>query len=847
MTSDQSLPIEELRPLLKEALSVHSRLIISAPTGSGKSTQIPQMMLDDGALGDGEVVVLQPRRLAARMLAQRVAQERGVSLGGEVGYQIRFEKQISDQTRIRFVTEGILLRQLIQDPSLEGISAIIFDEFHERHLYGDITLGRALDLQAGCRPDLKLVVMSATLEAERLKEYLNPCADLVSKGRTFPVDVKHLTASEVDERLPIWDQAANAFSRYIQAGGKGDVLIFMPGAYEIDKTLQALRHESAAKGHILLPLHGELPNSQQDLAVSVHSQPKVVVATNVAETSLTIQGIELVIDSGLARIARYDPYRGMNTLLIEKISQASADQRAGRAGRTRPGTCVRLWTEREHDHRPAAELPEVRRLDLAEVLLSLKAAGVESLDAFRWLEPPDEQRLRDALNLLKDLGALDPEETITELGRQMLAFPLHPRYGRMLLAAQKLGCVYQAALIAALTQGRDLLIRKLDRSTRERREDLLGEQTVSDFFLLMRAWSYASQNQFNLSACKALGIHAQAARAVKPLLQHFLRIASKEGLDVEPRVVDDALIQKCLLLGFSDRLAIRLDRGTLRCELVHGRRGDLARESVVHGAELFVAAEIREIGRHDGEVQTLLSLATQVDINWLHEFFPDDFQTSAVVLWEPSMRRVVAAQQETFRGLMLSAKRLEPPPEAEAAALLASKVDEGELTLKCWDHRVEQWVLRLNWLSQTCPELELPILDDAGRRSILESICLGGFGYKDIKERPVMPWLKQWLNPAQQLLLDKHAPEKITLPSGKAPKLTYSAEASPYISMRIQELYEVDTLPRLAMQKVGLTVHILAPNMRPVQITQDLAGFWKEHYPAIKRELQRRYPKHTWR
>ncbi|MGA1015242.1 MAG: DEAD/DEAH box helicase, partial [Limisphaerales bacterium] len=259
MTSDQSLPIEELRPLLKEALSVHSRLIISAPTGSGKSTQIPQMMLDDGALGDGEVVVLQPRRLAARMLAQRVAQERGVSLGGEVGYQIRFEKQISDQTRIRFVTEGILLRQLIQDPSLKGISAIIFDEFHERHLYGDITLGRALDLQAGCRPDLKLVVMSATLEAERLKEYLNPCADLVSKGRTFPVDVKHLTASEVDERMPIWDQAANAFSRYIQAGGKGDVLIFMPGAYEIDKTLQALRHESAAKGHILLPLHGELP------------------------------------------------------------------------------------------------------------------------------------------------------------------------------------------------------------------------------------------------------------------------------------------------------------------------------------------------------------------------------------------------------------------------------------------------------------------------------------------------------------------------------------------------------------------------------------------------------------
>ena len=847
MNLPEQLPIEEVRQPLKAALQQSHRLILSAPTGSGKSTQIPQMLLDEGLIGEGEVVVLQPRRLAARMLATRVAQERQGPLGQEVGYQIRFEKVISSKTRIRFVTEGILLRQMIQDPMLKGVQAIVFDEFHERHLYGDITLARAMDLQSGSRPDLKILVMSATLETQRLSEYLQPCEVLNSEGRTYPVDIRYLKPGQMDSRDPVWDLAADAFGHYVRQGGRGDVLIFMPGGYEIQKTLQSLRLLSESKEYMLLPLHGELPMQEQDAAVSAYDHPKVVVATNVAETSLTIQGIELVIDSGLARIARYDPYRGMNTLLVEKISQASAAQRAGRAGRTGPGICMRLWSEREHEQRLSVELPEVKRLDLSEVILTLKAAGIKDLASFKWLEAPDTQRLKDALRLLTDLGALDAHQAMTSLGKQMLAFPLHPRYARMLLAAQELGCVYQAALIAALTQGRDLLIRKVDRSTREHREALLGDQSVSDLFLLMRAWSYASQNKFQLNACKALGIHAQSARTVKPLLEHFLRIAKSEGLDIEPRVVEDAAIQKCMLLGFSDRLAARLDRGTLRCELVHGRRGDLARESVVHGASMFVAAEIREIGKHEGEVQTLLSLATEIDPAWLREYFPKDFESSVVVLWEPSMRRVVAATQETFRGLMLSAKRLEPPPEAQSAALLAEKVQDGELVLKQWDHQVEQWILRLNWLAQTCPELELPVMDEEAERALLESICLGGFGYKDIKERPVMPHLKQWLNPTQREILEKHAPERVKLSNGKTPKLTYSREAPPYLALRIQELYDVTQLPIIAMHKAGVTAHILAPNMRPVQITQDMAGFWKDHYPDIKRELQRRYPKHAWR
>ena len=515
-----SLPIYDIERDLVARLRADRRLILSAPTGSGKSTQVPQMLLKNGFLESGQVVILQPRRLAARLLAARVAEELGVQLGQEVGYQIRFDNVTSAKTRIRFVTEGVLLRQMLDDSRLRGVSALIFDEFHERHLYGDITLAQSLDLQERHRPDLNLIVMSATLDADILTQYLSrndqpepppstagsseianpnrrkfPCSVLVSEGRTFPVNIEYAEKPAYADPRPVWEQAAAAFSDYVHNGGEGDVLVFMPGGFEINQTLEAIRHTSEAKGFILLPLHGELPPKDQDAAVARYERRKVVVATNVAETSLTIDGVRLVIDGGLARLAKYDSNRGINTLLIEKISQSSADQRAGRAGRTAPGTCMRLWSREEHGHRAPRELPEIKRLDLSEVVLNLKDAGVEDLRKFRWLDAPEENSLAHAEELLLDLGAIhktQPDVTpsptaITPIGRKMLAFPLHPRYARMMLAAQEYGCVYQAALVAALTQGRDLLIRNVDRDTNSLREDLLGEKATSDFWILMRA------------------------------------------------------------------------------------------------------------------------------------------------------------------------------------------------------------------------------------------------------------------------------------------------------------------------------------------------------------------------
>lgn len=843
---ETSLPIWEIHSQIVDSLRTGNRLILSAPTGSGKTTQVPQMLLQAGLLGDGQVVILQPRRLAARLLAARVAQELGVKLGREVGYQIRFENVTSSVTKIRFVTEGVLLRQMIDDPQLKGVSVLLFDEFHERHLYGDITLARSLDVQESSRPDLKLAVMSATLDADLLAQYLRPRV-LTSEGRTFPVEIKYATDPSYNDKRPIWEQAADAFSRYVNSGGQGDVLVFMPGGFEISQTIEAIRHTDEAKGFILLPLHGELSPNDQDAAVARYPQRKVVVSTNVAETSLTIDGVRLVIDSGLARIPRFDANRGINTLLVERISQSSADQRAGRAGRTAPGVCMRLWSRDEHAHRPAQELPEIKRLDLAEVILTLKAAGIENLRTFRWLEAPDEASLAHAEELLTDLGALDKHGSITPVGRKMLAFPIHPRYARMLLAAQEYGCVYQAALVAALTQGRDLLLRNVGRETNQLREDLLGEKASSDFWILMRAWTYASKNQFRMDACRKLGIHAVTARQVGPLFDHFLRIAKKEGLNVEPREVKDEALQKCVLIGFSDRVAHRLDQGTLRCELVHNRRGVLARESVVQHAQLFVAAEVREVEGKDEEVRTILSLATAIEADWLRELFPEDIQGDLKVQYDSTQKRVMAAELSRFRGLALSAKRIEPPPAEAAARLLADEVVAGNLVLKEWDHTIEQWILRLNLLSKWCPEFELPPIADDDRRHLIEQICHGAIGYKDIKDRDVRPVVQSWLSHAQRELLDKHAPERLSLGNGRTPKVSYEQSNPPHIAMRIQELYDVTQTPKIAMGRVPVLVHILTPGMKPVQVTQDLANFWREHYPKIKSELQRRYPKHEWR
>lgn len=852
--TNRDLPIYEVQPPLLATLATQRRFILTAPTGSGKSTQVPQMLLDGGILGDEQVVILQPRRLPTRMLAARVAQERGGKPGDEVGYQIRFDNVTSVRTRIRYVTEGVLLRQMLGDPHLRGVKAILFDEFHERHLYGDITLARALQIQETVRPDLILGVMSATLDAGVLEKYLAPCARLASEGRTFPVELEYVAkpVAAIGDRGyndAVWEVAARELERLMTEQPEGDALVFMPGAYEISRTAQAIR-DRMGNSVIVLPLHGDLPVADQDAAVARYDARKVVVSTNVAETSLTIDGIRIVIDSGLARIPRHDPYRGINTLLIEKISRASADQRAGRAGRTASGVCLRLWTEREQEQRPAQELPEVKRLDLSEVVLTLKASGVGDVFAFRWLEPPERRSLERAETLLKDLGALESETgQITELGRRMLAFPLHPRYARMLIEARQHGCVRQVAAIAALTQGRELLVRRQGKQVEEAREDLFGGETASDLFVWMRAWRYAERNGFNVQRCQQLGVHAQSARQVGPLFEQFCEIAKREGLDVESARAPSEAVQKCILVGFSDQLARRMDEGTLRCELVHGRRGVLARESVAQKAPLFVAAEVREVEGRDKELNVMLSLCTAVKEEWLRELFPRDFSEKREVVFDPTQRKVVTHRLKQFRDLVLekSVAAIDARSYSDAARILAGQVVKGECVLKEWDESVEQWILRVNRLGEWMPELGLPAITADDRLTLIQQVCHGATSCKEIKDKPVWPAVKSWLSKQQQEWLDEYAPERIELPNGRRAKVVYAADGPPTVSARIQDLYGVNESLLLCNRRVAARIQILAPSHRPVQTTDNLATFWRDTYPKLKAELQRKYPKHEWR
>jgi len=557
--SSASLPIWQIHSQVVETLRSGNRLVLVAPTGSGKTTQVPQMLLDAGLAGDKKIVVLQPRRVAARTVAARVAWERRCRLGAEVGYQIRFDDQTSLGTRISYATEGILLRWLQDNRLLSDVGVVIFDEFHERNLLSDVALALVKRLQRTERPDLKMAVMSATLEAEPVAEYLadkegaGGASVLHSEGRSFPVEVRYLP--QHDER-PVTEQAAEVVEQIVNSGEPGDILVFMPGMGEINGTIGAARAARTIERLALIPLHGDLPPEQQDLAFAPNPLRKVVVATNVAETSVTIDGIRHVVDSGLARVARYDPERGIGTLFLEPISRASAEQRKGRAGRTAPGTCHRLWTESSQLDRPERNTPEIQRSDLAETVLLLHSLGIKRAAEFDWLDKPDAQAVERAEQLLMTLGALRDlrftiddlraegrtdasivnrkssiEADLTPTGRQMLKLPMHPRYSRMLVEAAKFGCVPAAALCAALVSGRDMLMRlgRDDKHIQEARE-LFEASQESDFYTLMRAYQFARKSSFSVETCRRYGIHAQTARQVEQTFDQILQIAKQQRL-----------------------------------------------------------------------------------------------------------------------------------------------------------------------------------------------------------------------------------------------------------------------------------------------------------------------------
>lgn len=844
------LPIFEIQNAVLASLRdpATPNLLIKAPTGSGKSTQVPQFVLDSGILKDGQrCVVLQPRRIAARMLAQRVAKERDGHLGGEVGYQVRFDNVTSRETRLTYVTEGVMLRQLMEDPDLKKVGCIVIDEFHERHLDGDLCLAWAIALQRERRPDLKIIVMSATLVPGPLTTFMQPVRLLESEGRTFPVEIRYQSPNKnlrTNEVEPVWDQAARACEALIESPGfDGDILVFMPGAYEIRKTMTALNGRAFARGRRILALHGELSPQDQDAAVAPGGASKIIVSTNVAETSLTIEGIRAVVDGGLARIANYDPRRGLNTLTIQKISRASAEQRAGRAGRLGPGIAVRLWPEREHVHRAESEAPEIHRLELSEALLALHVASDRAGLKIEWFERPIESALQRAEGLLHDLGAIE-DNKITPTGHQMAGFPTHPRFARMLLAAAEKGCVREAAMCAAIAQGRDILLVGKNQSS-HKNEDFWEPGDITEFEALVRAFIRANALNYDPQPCAPLGIHALASREAGRSYEQFLRLAQRAQLPINDEVADPEALAQTLLAAFSDHLGVETSSGSRIYRLAGGYSGHLTKDAHIKPPRLLVAAEITEV---QGKALTVqLNLVTKVEEEWLRTMFPHDFTVGKRAQYDSVNRRVVNLEEIRFRSLVLSSRERGEPEEGAAATLLADEVIAGRLTLNLWNDRVEQWITRVNCLAKWMPELEIPPITEEDRRLLIEQVCLGSTAYRQIKDKDVFPALHQWLSHSQRDLLDKFAPERYAVKNGKTAKITYDEKQPPSVSAVLQHLYDVNENPKVAGGRVTVTVHLLSPAQRPIQTTGDLGRFWKEGYPAVKAQLRGRYPKHEWR
>ncbi|MFO0760860.1 MAG: ATP-dependent helicase HrpB [Byssovorax sp.] len=847
------LPIDPLLPDLCRALRDARSLVLEAPPGAGKTTRVPRALLDAGFADKGEILVLEPRRLAARLSARRVAEELGEKPGETIGYQMRFEELRSDKTRVRFVTEGILTRRLLGDPTLDGVSAVLLDEFHERHLDGDLALALLRRLQLGPRPDLCLVAMSATLDAAPVAAFLGDAPRLSSEGRRFEVTIDHLP--EPDDR-PLESQVASALRRLLDEGLDGDVLVFLPGALEIRRAMESCAALGKKADLLLLPLHGSLSIAEQDRAVKQADQRKVIFSTNVAETSVTIDGVVAVIDTGLARIATHAPWSGLPTLRLAKIARASATQRAGRAGRTRPGRCLRLYTKGDLASRPEHETPEIARADLCETVLSLVSAGVRDPASFTWLLAPPTAAVEAAVTLLLRLGAIDDDRRLTTIGRRMLRFPVHPRLGRMLVEAERRGIAADGAALAALVSERDL-----GSATRARSDARHG----SDVLALLERYDEAVAADLAPERLRWMGLDPARAAGVARVDKQLARLVDKRLAPAPPSLAAREEAQLiAILAGYPDRVG-RLRRpanatGRTGREIVFATGGTaaLAESSGVADVDLVVAVDAEERseqlpGRAGGTggglrgPRTTVRLASEVEADWLLDLFTDRIRDTTVTMWNDVAERVEVKRQLVYEGLVLEESRVKDgDPHLVAKELAEAVRKKGGFRAFVKGDELDDFLARLAFARRACPEVTLPELDEAHIDLALADLCEGSTSFADLREKNLAQAIRARLSAEQARLLAEIAPETITLPGGRKLRLDYPAGEAPRAESRLQDFFGMKQGPRVAKGRVPVVLSLNAPNQRAVQVTTDLEGFWSKHYPAIAKELRRRYPKHSW-
>jgi ATP-dependent helicase HrpB len=825
------LPIDSLLPEIIAALRSRDALVLEAPPGAGKTTRVPPALLDAGLAGNKEIVVLQPRRLATRLAATRVAEERGERAGATIGYQVRFEDVTSKQTRIRFVTEGILTRRLVGDPMLRDVGIVVLDEFHERHLAGDLALGMLRRLQLGPRPDLKLVVMSATLDAAPIASWLGDAPRLRSEGRRFDVAIEHFERE--DDRF-IDQQVLAAVKRLVQADLDGHVLAFLPGAGEIRRTMEACDDFARRQGLDLHVLHGDLSPAEQDRALKPSTKRKLILSTNVAETSVTIDGVAAVIDSGVARVASHSPWSGMPTLKVAKVSKASAIQRAGRAGRTRAGTCVRLFTKGDFEGRPATDAPEIRRLDFTESALALRAMGVTKLEDFSFFEAPSASSLTAADSLLHDLGAIDKAGALTTIGKRLLAFPLHPRLARLVVEAENLGVARDGATLAALLGERDIRIEARAKFG-SAQASAHAQSGPSDVLELLERYEQGQRG-----GARSAGLDSGAMSSVDRVTKQLGRVIDGDKApSPKTNAARDANLMRSVLAGYPDRVARRRRPRSPEVVLSAGGAATLDPGSVVHDAELMIAIDAEE--KKGGVV---VRLASQIEAEWLLEVAPDSLGEVDRLEWNDSAKRVDRVTRLTYGAVTLEETRQPAPASPEAGALLAEHAIDAGARLFVDPERLTTWQCRVDTMRTGYPELNFPTPDTKFVNETITQLCEGLRSFKELEEASLLDALQSRLTPQQAQLLSREAPDKLTLPGGRTVKIGWEPGKPPWIESRLQDFFGMVKGPMVG--RTPLVIHLLAPNSNAVQVTTDLGGFWDRHYPAVRKELMRQYPRHSW-
>lgn len=818
-----SLPIDAHLPEICASLGANPNLVLVAEPGAGKTTRVPPALLEAGLLGAGECWVLEPRRLAARLAAVRVAEELGEPVGRRVGYAVRFEQRVSRETRIRFVTEGLLLRRLQEDPGLKGIAAVILDEFHERHLHTDLGLALLRRLQRGSRPELKVVAMSATLDAEPLAAFLE-APILRSTGRSFPVEILH--APRPDDR-PLAQRLAEGVERLRLEGVKGHLLAFLPGAAEIRQAEKACGAVAERFGLKVLPLHGSLSFEAQQAAVAPSTQPKLLLSTNVAESSVTVDGVEAVLDSGLGREAVHSPWSGLTVLRTARISRARCLQRAGRAGRQGPGRCLRLFTEAEFQARPEQEVPELQRADLAELRLALGQLGIRAAGELEWLERPPLPAWESAEALLQRLQSMEGEGRLSPIGRRMARLPLHPRLARLVVAGEDLGIPALARLGAALLEVGPLEARQ----SLDRRNFEPGHGLDSDLLLALDQFREAEAARFSPGPCRAAGLDAGLARQVQQVLRS---LGSADAAEAEDALGEDRLLQ-ALCWAYPDRVAGSGGGSTYTLSEGGGARLDAA--SRVRNAPLILALEAEAQG-----AQVLIRRASRIEPEWLVEAFPERLSERSELVFQASTGKVELRTSLWYDGVCLEELRRPAPAGAEGVAeVLAQALEAGGLGGA--ESELQRLLERCAFLAGQRPDLNLPAAPEL-RQALLTEACRGAASLREVEGTHWESALRGLLGAEAARLLDAWAPEAVQLPKRRV-KVNYGG-AQPWIESRLQDFLGMKEGPRIAGGRVPLLLHLMAPNFRAVQVTTDLAGFWQRAYRELRPQLSRRYPRHAW-